>query len=60
MGASERGVSKLYRKLVTSSDVKAFLIFEKCDESTKQILKEKLAKANSTNAQDILKKIQNV
>ncbi|MCT2536543.1 hypothetical protein NC661_03210 [Aquibacillus koreensis] len=60
MATKQRSISKLYRKLVTSNEMKAFLIFEKCDESTKEILKKKLSEADSNQAKNILNKIQNV
>ncbi len=60
MGIKERSISKLYRKVVTSNEFKAFLILEKCDESTKEILKEKLATSNSYHAKNILRIVQNM
>ena len=60
MSTKQRSVSKLYRKIVTSNEVKAFLILERCDDPTKEILKKKLSETNSTHAQNILKKVENM
>ncbi len=60
MSTKNRSISKLYRKIVTSNEVKAYLIFENCDEPTKEILKKKLSEANSYQAQNLLKKVQNI
>lgn len=40
--------------------MKAFLLYEKCDETTKEKLLHKLAANNSEQARDILKKIENL
>lgn len=60
MDDSEKRISKLYRKLVTSNEVKAFLVFEKCDEEIKQKLKHKLSSNGSKQAKHILSKLQNI
>lgn len=60
MRTKQRSVSKLYRKIVTANEVKAFLIFENCDERTKEILKKKLSEANSNQAKNILAKVQSM
>ncbi|MFD2655514.1 hypothetical protein [Gracilibacillus thailandensis] len=54
----ERDVSKLYRKIITSNEMKAFLIIEKCDEELKQRLMSKMENNGSQNTKDMLQKLQ--
>ncbi len=60
MSTKQKSVSKLYRKIITSNEVKAFLTFERCDKPTKEILKKHLSEANSYHAKNILRKIQHM
>lgn len=60
MDESEKRISKLYRKLVTSNEVKAFLVFEKCDDESKRKLLYKLESNGSEQAKHILSKLQNI
>lgn len=60
MDESEKRISKLYRKLVTSNEVKAFLVFEKCDDESKRKLLYKLESNGSEQAKYILSKLQNI
>lgn len=50
-------VSKIYRKLITSNEVKAFMIFEKLDGELKQQVRRKLGQSRSKQALDLLKKL---
>ncbi len=45
---------------MTSNEMKAFLILEKCDENVKEMLIEKLRNNNSIRAKDMLNKLQNI
>ena len=60
MTKREKGISKVYRKIVTSNEVKAFLIFEKCDEEMKEKLKRKLENNGTEQTRHILNRLQNV
>ncbi|QGH34627.1 hypothetical protein GI584_11545 [Gracilibacillus salitolerans] len=53
----EQSVSKLYRKVLTSSEVKAFLILEKCDDELKQELMKKLEENDSVKARVMIKRL---
>ena len=55
-----RRVSKLYRKVITSNELKAFLILENCNEETKELVKQKLEQNNTEHAKLLLSKIQNL
>ncbi|WP_228409585.1 hypothetical protein [Radiobacillus deserti] len=60
MGDDDKRVSKLYRKVMTSNEMKAFLILEKCDDAIKKELKLKLERNGSTRARDMLERLQNI
>lgn len=60
MDDGEKRISKLYRKIVTSNEVKAFLVFEQCDDEIKVKLKKKLQDNDSEQARHVLSKLQNI
>jgi hypothetical protein len=45
---------------MTSNEMKAFLIFEKCDEDMKEQLVQKLENNSSRRAKHMLDKLQNI
>ncbi|MBM7587058.1 hypothetical protein JOC86_003610 [Bacillus pakistanensis] len=54
---SSKKVSKIYRKLVTSNEVKAYLIYERLNDEMKAKLREKLKENQSASSQHLLKLI---
>ncbi|MCP3739325.1 hypothetical protein [Rossellomorea sp. BNER] len=54
---SSKKVSKIYRKLVTSNEVKAYLIYERLNDDMKAKLREKLKENQSASSQHLLKLI---
>jgi hypothetical protein len=55
---SEQNISKLYRRMITSNDVKAFMIFEKLNTNMKVMLRKKLGQNGSERASHLLKMLQ--
>jgi hypothetical protein len=54
----QKTVSKVYRRIVTSNEVKAYMIFERLDEDLKGKIKLKLNQNGSGQALMLLKKLQ--
>jgi hypothetical protein len=58
MQSNSKVVSKIYRRLVTSNEAKAYMIFEKLDDELKFKVRKKLDQNGSKQAIDLLKKLQ--
>ncbi|MGP4041256.1 hypothetical protein ACTWP4_15350 [Gracilibacillus sp. D59] len=54
----EISVSKLYRKIITSNEMKVFRILENCDEELKERLMKKMENNGSESAKNMLQKLQ--
>jgi hypothetical protein len=59
MDPSDKQVSKVYRKLITSDDFKAYIIYEKLNDQMKIKIKTKLTQNGSVRANMLLNKLQN-
>lgn len=60
MDSEDKRLSKLYRKMLTSNESKAFFIFEKLNPETKRQLKGKLKQNGSKQAIHLLEKLNQI
>lgn len=60
MDIEDKRLSKLYRKILTSNDSKAYFIFEKQNPETKRMLKSKLRQNGSNQALTLLNKLEHI
>ena len=58
MDPSDKQVSKVYRKLITSDDFKAYIIYEKLNDQMRIKIKTKLTQNGSVRANTLLHKLQ--
>lgn len=60
MDDSDKRVSKTYRKILTSNEAKAFMVYENLTEEMKQKVRKKMLLNGSKKAQHILNKLQHI
>lgn len=58
MGLEDKRVSKIYRKIVTSNEIKAYGIYERLDEDMKEAVIGKLTQNGSHKANEMLEKLK--
>lgn len=58
MDDDDKRVSKLYRKILTSNEIKAFMLYENLNSETKVKIKNKMMQNGSAQANQILKQLQ--
>jgi hypothetical protein len=54
----DKKVSKIYRKMLTSNEIKAVIIYEKLSDELKFTIKNKLNQNGSKRAKDLLHRLQ--
>ncbi|WP_078548841.1 hypothetical protein [Litchfieldia alkalitelluris] len=58
MDPSDKEASKIYRKLITSDDFKAFILYEKLNTQMRMKVMTKLNQNGSSQANVLLKKLE--
>jgi len=60
MDPSDKKISKLYRKLITSDDYKAYILYERLNDQMRTKVKMKLTQNGSVRANYLLKRLENL
>ncbi|WP_102027916.1 hypothetical protein [Salirhabdus sp. Marseille-P4669] len=58
MDVEDKRISKLYRKILTSSEMIGLITYQKLDEDTQQKVKAKMIENGSDSARKVLMRLQ--